>query len=140
MIVGMGEAISSLQGGDEGLQVLIDVLQRVRHGGDLEEEDDGYYSSTEEQGPITAEMAARGVGGARCVVVADSMWNRFVPRDLLCVYNRARRDWGEEASAPAKRGSEDSMLEFLGADTGGFHLTSAPPTARMFLMYENKLK
>ena len=103
MIVGMGEAMSSLQGGDEGLKVLTDVLQRVRDGGDLEEEDDGHYSSSDEEGPVTAEMAARGVGEAGCVVVADSIWNRLVPHDLLRVYERARRDRGEEASTPAKR-------------------------------------
>ena len=32
------------------------------------------------------------------------------------------------------------MLESLRVDTGGLHLTSAPPTARMFLTYKNKLK
>ena len=81
MIVRMGEAMSSLHGGDEGLKVLTDVLQRVRDGGDLEEEDDGYYtvlgSSSDEEGAVTAETAARGVGEAGCVVVVDSIWNRL---------------------------------------------------------------
>ena len=58
MIVGMGEAMSSLQGGEEGLQVLTSVLQRVRDGGDRNEEDDGYYSSSDEEGPVTAEMTS----------------------------------------------------------------------------------
>ena len=140
MIVGLGEAMSSLQGGDEGLQVLTDVLQRVRDGGDFEEEDDGYYSSSDEEGPVTAEMAARGVGEAGCVVVADSIWNRLVPHDFLRVYDRARRDREEETSPPTKRGPVDSMLQSLRVDTGGLLLTSAPPTARMFLTYKNKLK
>ena len=83
MIMGMGEAMSSIQGGEEGLQVLTNVLQRVRGGGDLEEEDDGYYSNSDEEGLVTAEMAARGVGEAGCVVVADSIWNKLVPHDLL---------------------------------------------------------
>ena len=133
MIVGMGEAMSCLQGGDEGLQVLTDVLQRVRDGGDLEEEDDGYYSNSDEEGPVTAEMAARGVGEAGFVVVADSIWNKLVPPDLLRVYDRAQREREEETSPPAKRGPVDNMLESLRVDTGGLHLTSAPPTARMFL-------
>ena len=40
MIVGMGEAMSALEGGEEGLRVLSSVLQRVQDGGDLEEEDE----------------------------------------------------------------------------------------------------
>ena len=123
MIVGMGEAMSSLQGGEEGLQVLTSVLQRVRDGGDLEEEDDGDCSCSDEEGPVTAEMAARGVGEAGCVMIADSIWNKLVPRDLLRVYERARRDREAEASPPAKRGLVDSMLESLRVDTGGLHLT-----------------
>ena len=118
MIVGMGEAMRSLQGGDEGLLVLTEVLRRVRDGGDLEEEDDGYYSSSDDEGPVTAQMAARGVGEAGCVVVADSIWNRLVPRDLLRVYSAAQREWGEETTAPAKSGPVDSMLESLRVDTG----------------------
>ena len=127
MIVAMGEAMTSLHGGDEGLMVLTDVLQHVRDGGDLEEEDDGYYSSSDDEGPVTAEMAARGVGEAGCVVVADSIWNRLVPRDLLRVYSAAQREHREESTAPAKRGPVDSMLESLRVDIGGLHLTSAPP-------------
>ena len=140
MIVGMGEAMSSLQGGEEGLQVLTSVLQRVWDGCDLDEEDDGYYSSSDEEGPVTAEMAARGVGEAGCVVIANSIWNKLVPRDLLRVYKQTRQDRGAEATPLAKRGRVDSMLESLRVDTGGLHLTSPSPTARMFLTYKNKLK
>ena len=71
MIVGMGEAMSELEGGDEGMRVLTSVLQKVRDGGDLDEEDDGYYSSSDDEGPVTGEMAARGVGEAGRVVIAD---------------------------------------------------------------------
>ena len=141
MVMGMGEV--ALEGGDEGLRVLSSVLQRVRDGGDLKEEDDGYYNSSEEEGPVTAEMAARGVGEVGCVVVADSIWNRLVPRDLLNVYQKARRDRRpKERSkcAPGRRGPVDSMLESSRVDTRGMCLTSAPPTARMFLTNENKLK
>ena len=109
--------------------------------GDLEEEDDGYYSSSNDEGPVTAEMAARGVGEAGCVVVADSIWNRLVPRDLQSVYEKAQRDRRNATNSqctPGRRGPVDSMLEPLRVDTGGLHLTSAPPTARMFLTYKNK--
>ena len=89
MIVGMGEAMSALEGGDKGLQVLTSVLRRVKDGGDLEEEDDGYYSINDDEGPVTAEMVARGVGEAGCVVVVDFIWKRPVLRDLVSVYEKA---------------------------------------------------
>ena len=71
MIVGMGEAMRFLQDGDKGLVVFTEGLKRVREGGDLEAQDHGYYSSSDDEGSVTAEMAARGVGEAGCVVVAE---------------------------------------------------------------------
>ena len=62
MVMGMGEAMLNLEGGEEGLQVLTIVLTRVRDGGDLDEEDNGYHSSSEDEGVVAAEMAERGVG------------------------------------------------------------------------------
>ena len=56
MIMGMGEAMTSLQGGEQGLRVLTSVVQRVRDGGDLDEEEDGYYSSNDEEGPVTGGL------------------------------------------------------------------------------------
>ena len=112
-------------------------------GGDLEEEDDGHYSSSDDEGPVTAEMAARGVGEAGCVVVADPIWNRLVPCDPRSVYGKAQRDRRSATNSqctPGRRGLVDNMLESMRVDTGGLHLTSAPPTARMFLTYENKFK
>ena len=83
------------------------------------------------------------MGEAGCVVIADSIWNKLVPRDLLKVYQKAqreRRSQTTDRASAGRRGPVDSMLESLRVDTGGLHLTSAPPTARMFLTYKNKLK
>ena len=104
MIVGMGEAMGELEGGEEGLRVLTCVLQKVRDGGDLEEEDDGYYSSSDDEGPVTGEMAARGAGEAGRVVIADSIWNKLVPRDLLKVYEKARRERRSQTTDRASAG------------------------------------
>ena len=95
MILGMGDAMCGLEGGDEGLRVLSSTLGRVVEGGDLDEEDDGYYSSSDEEGEVTDAMAARGVGEARRVVVSPSIWNKVVPPDLLKVYKRAQKEKGE---------------------------------------------
>ena len=61
-MVGMAEAIMHLQGGEEGMRALTSVLTKVRDDGHLDEEDNGYYSSSEEEGEVTAEMAESGVG------------------------------------------------------------------------------
>ena len=57
-------------------KVLSSTLSRVVDGGDLDEEDDGYYSSSDEEGEVTDAMAARGVGEAGRVVVSPSIWNK----------------------------------------------------------------
>ena len=91
LITGMGEAVLRLECGEEGLDTLCSVLTKVGEG-DLDEEDDGYYSSSDEEGVVTEEMAARGVGEAGCVTVSDKIWNSLVPRDLLGVYRRQLRE------------------------------------------------
>ena len=63
-MISMVEAMTHLEGGKEGPCVLTSVQTKVRGGGDLDEEDDGYYSIGEEKGQVTAEMAEWGVGEA----------------------------------------------------------------------------
>ena len=66
-----------------------------------------------------------------------------MPRDLLKVYEKAQRERQSQATdrcSAGRWGPVDSMLESLRVDTGGLHLTFAPPAARMFLTYKNKLK
>ena len=89
MILGTGDAMCGLEGGDEGLRVLSSTVSRVVDGGDLDEEEDGYYSSSDEEGEVTDAMAAGGVGEVGRVVVSPSIWNKIVPPDLLKVYKRA---------------------------------------------------
>ena len=52
LITGMGEAVLKLECGEEGLDTLCSVLTKVGEG-DLDEEDDGYYSSSDEEGVVT---------------------------------------------------------------------------------------
>ena len=61
LITGMGEAVLRLECGEEGLDTLCSVLTKVGEG-DLDEEDDGYYGSSDEEGLVTEDMAARGWG------------------------------------------------------------------------------
>ena len=97
---------------------------------DFEEEDDGYYSSSEDEGPVTAKMAVCGVGEAGRVVVAESIYNKLVPKDLLGVYEKAqweRRSERKKTRASGQWGPINSMLESLRVDTGGLRVTLAPP-------------
>ena len=86
MLEGMGKALRKLERGDKGERVLVAVLAKVRDAGNLEGDEEGYYSSSEDKGEITGGLAARGVGEAGDVRVADSLWWRLVPRGLLRVY------------------------------------------------------
>ena len=130
LLMGMADAMSLLERGDQGLRILCSVLRKVRQGGGgIEEEDDGYYNSSDDEG-VTAEMAERGVGEAGRVVVAESIWKRLVPADLLRAYKRAQKNRGAANNSAAPKvslGPVDSMLEALRVDTGGLHRTKAPP-------------
>ena len=141
LITGMGEAVLRLECGEEGLDTLCSVLTKVGEG-DLDEEDDGYYSSSDEEGEVTEEMAARGVGEAGCVTVSDKIWNSLVPRDLLGVYRRQLREGstGVEKSHGGRPGPVDAMPESLRTETKGLHRTKRPETAKMFLTWKNALK
>ena len=141
LITGMGEAVLRLECGEEGLDTLCSVLTKVGEG-DLDEEDDGYYSSSDEEGVVTEEMAARGVGEAGCVTVSDKIWNSLVPRDLLGVYRRQLREdsAGVEKSQGGRPGPVDAMLESLRTETKGLRRTKRPETAKMFLTWKNALK
>ena len=123
LITGMGEAVLRLECGEEGLDTLCSVLTKVGEG-DLDEEDDGYYSSSDEEGVVTEEMAARGVGEAGCVTVSDKIWNSLVPRDLLGVYRRQLREdsAGVEKSQGGRPGPVDAMLESLRTETKGLRV------------------
>ena len=136
LITGMGEAVLRLECGEEGLDTLCSVLTKVGEG-DLE-----YYSSSDEEGVVTEEMAARGVGEAGCVTVSDKIWNSLVPRDLLGVYRRQLREdsAGVEKSQGGRPGPVDAMLESLRTETKGLRRTKRPETAKMFLTWKNALK
>ena len=141
LITGMGEAVLRLKCGEEGLDTLCSVLTKVGEG-DLEEEDDGYCSSSDEEGEVTEEMAALWVGEAGFLTVSDKIWNSLVPRDLLGVYRRQLREGstGVEKSHGGRPGPVDAMLESLRTEIKGLHRTKRPETAKMFLTWKNALK
>ena len=69
------------------------------------------------------------------MVVADSIWNTLVPKDLLEVYRHAmreRRSTEKGKRAPGRRGPVDSMLESLRVTTGGLHKSLLPPLHACF--------
>ena len=136
MLEGMGKAPSKLGGGDEGERVLLAVLAKVRDGGDLEGDEEGYYSSSEEEGEITGEMAARGVGEAGDIRVANSLWSRLVPRDLLGVYrNGVKGRWGGKSGC-----TEHRRLWTHAGVAAHNHERLEANRAKMFLKWKNSEK
>ena len=65
------------------------MLAKLRDGGELEEEDEGYCNSSEDDAEITDEIAARGVGEAGAIRVAQSLGDRLDPVNLLSAYCNA---------------------------------------------------
>ena len=53
-----------------------------------DDEEEGCYSSTEEESDVSEETARRDLGEAGAVTIANSIWNRCVPHDLLSKYKR----------------------------------------------------
>ena len=88
--VGQNLSLRSFHNGEEGLAAVAATLHAVVDRGLEEGEEDGYYS-TEEEDEVEEQTAARGLGEAGHVHVADSIWNHCVPRDLLKKYKRHMR-------------------------------------------------
>ena len=79
--IGLGLSVRSFRDGGTGLAAVAATVHAVADKGLEEGEDDGYYS-TEEEDEVEEEVAARGLGKAGHVHIADSIWNHCVPKDL----------------------------------------------------------
>ena len=74
-----------------GLDRLTRVLSTISDEGLNQASEESYYDA-EEEGPVSPELARRGVGEVGTVPVVDSIWRRCVPADLLRRYN----DWDKK--------------------------------------------
>ena len=82
-ILSMGEGLKQFTRGEQGIHSLCRSLKAVIRKGLDDDEEEGYYSSTEDESEVGEETARRGLGQAGSVTIADSIWNRCVPSNLL---------------------------------------------------------
>ena len=74
-----------------GLDRLTRALSTISDEGLSQASEESYYDE-EEEGPVSPKLARRGVGGLGTVLVADNIWRRYVPADLL----RRYKDWDKK--------------------------------------------
>ena len=120
--IGLGLSLRSFRDGGTGLAAVAATLHAVAdkrlEGG----EDNGYYSTEEEDG-VEEETAARGLGEAGHAHIADSIWNRCVPKDLLKKYKQhMRTEKGQKRGKSAR--ALGTMLEAVRVTTKGIKRTT----------------
>ena len=94
-IARLGEGVRQFNCGEQGIRSLCGSLTAIFHRGLDDDGEEGYYSSTEDESEVGEEMARRGLGEAGSVTIADSIWNKCVPSDLLDGYRRHLRQTRE---------------------------------------------
>ena len=136
--IGLGLSLQSFRDGETGLAAVAATLHAVADKGLDEGDDDGYYS-TEEEDEVEEETAARGLGEAGHVNIADSIWNRCVPKDLLKKYKRHMKAEKGQAQGKSAR-ALGAMLEAVRVTTKGIKRTKKGRTVSVFLRPKNKEK
>ena len=72
-IARMGEELGQFSRGEQGIRSLCGSLTAILRKGLDEDEEEGYYSSTEDESEVGEEMARRGLSEAGSVTIADSI-------------------------------------------------------------------
>ena len=112
------------------------ALQGVLDDG-LDGEEDGYYSS-EDEDEIDPETAAKGLGSAGRVHVHAPLWRRLVPQDLLRAYEKHAKARGANLKSHCTK--LPLMMRALRVDARGVKRTHPRPTSRAFLRPKNRQK
>ena len=112
------------------------ALQEVLDDG-LDGEEDGYYSS-EDEDEIDPEIAAKGLGSAGRVHVHAPLWRSLVPQDLLRTYEKHAKARGANLKSHCTKLA--LMMRALRVDTRGVKRTRLRPTSRAFLRPKNRQK
>ena len=68
-----------------GLERLTQALTTISEEGLREASEESYYDE-EELEPVSLDFARRGIGEVGKLEMADTIWRRCVPGDLLCTY------------------------------------------------------
>ena len=132
----MAAAQLRLGHGDATVKLRV-ALQAVLDDG-LDGEEDGYYSS-EDEDEIDPETAAKGLGSGGRVHVHAPLRRRLVPQDLLRACEKHAKARG--ANLKSHRTKLPLMMRALRVDArGGVKRTHLRPTPRAFLHPKNRQK
>ena len=72
-ILRLRDGLRQFTRGEQGIRSLCGSLKAVIRRGLNDDEEEGYYSSSEDESEVTEDTARRGLGEARSVTVAASM-------------------------------------------------------------------
>ena len=133
-ILRLGDGLRQFTRGEQGIRSLCGSLKAVIRRGLDDDEEEGYYSSTEDESEVGEDTARRGLGEAGSVTIADSIWNRCVPSDLLRKYRRHLRRTQVADSGRGKRAKVlGCMMEDVRVTTRGMKHTRKRATTTAFL-------
>ena len=140
-IVKMGEGLKQFTRREQGIHSMCGSLKAVIRKGPGDDEEEGYYSSTEDESEVGEETARRGLGKAGSVTIADSIWNKCVPSDLLRKYRRRlRRTQVADSGRGHKAKVLGCMMEDVRVTTKGVKHTRRRATTTAFLRPKLKEK
>ena len=131
----MAAAQLTLGHGDATAKLRV-AMQGVLDDG-LDGEEDGYYSS-EDEDEIDPETAAKGLGSVGRVHVHVPLWRRLVPQDLLRAYEKHAKAGGANLKSHCTK--LPLMMRALHVDARGVKRTHLTPTSRAFLRPTNRQK
>ena len=120
----------------DAIEKLRVALQGVLDDG-LDGEEDGYYSSEDEE-EINPKTAAKGLGSAGRVHVHAPLWGRPVPQDLLKAYERHGSNRGADLKSRCTK--LPLMMRALRVGARGVKRTRLTPTSRAFLRLKSRQK
>ena len=100
----------------------------------LDGEEDGYYSS-EDEDETDPETAAKGLGSAGRLHVHAPLWRRLVQEDLLKAYEKHGKTRGADLKSHCTK--LPLMMQALRVDARGMKRTPLRPTSRAFLRPKN---
>ena len=114
--------------GEQGIRSLCRSLAAVVSKGIGDDEEEGYYSSTQDESEVAEDTARRGLSEAGSMTIADSIWNKCVPRGLLSKYKRhLRRTEVADSGKGKKVEILACMMEDVRETTRGIKHTRRPP-------------
>ena len=90
LILGICDAAST--GTAETVPVVVGCLTELAEKGIDPEDEESYYSDEEDHGKVDPTVAARGLGQAGHVPIAESLWSRFASEDLRGRY----QNWSQK--------------------------------------------